>query len=572
MTFGEDLFRKPSASGPLQGVPHTAELERILNLPVRPVLPECYQDLSPLYARRSSVRLRSIQNAMLWEAAQVGGLLAPVGVGHGKTLVTLLLPDVLRSERALLLVPAHMVNTLLERELPRYLQDFDIPRLGAITVVSYEELSSPKNDGILDEIKPDLIIADEAHHLRHKATPRWRRIARYLKQYPSTRCCFLSGSITNSSIRDYAHLAEAALHRGSPLPYGYHDLNDWANVIDVGGTGTPGALMLLASRMGVNIDPASVGYDDKHWVRNAFRQRLIKTPGVVTTTESSLSASLTIRGVRPPMSAALSKALEDVRELWATPDEEFTTTVELSAALRQLAHGFYYRWDWPDGQVDEDWLEARSEWNRLVRRFLNSHNVPNMDSPALLERAAASGRWKEGVSTYVRWNMQSHKPTPPTRAVWVDDSVVQFAANWARTREKNHERAIIWYEHEAVGAALEALTGLPRYGAGSGDPAHHEEVILASRAALGTGKNLQAWWWNLVMCPMANGGQWEQLIGRTHRAGQVHDEVFVEVMVHTPELESAWVAATADASYTENTLDGPQKILFANLIDMPRGQ
>jgi hypothetical protein len=232
-----------------------------------------------------------------------------------------------------------------------------------------------------------------------------------------------------------------------------------------------------------------------------------------------------------------------------------------------MSQGFYYRWDWPNGE-DTEWLEARSTWHRLVRNYLLHHNTPGMDSPALLATAAETGIWREGRAAFSAWSAVVMRPIPPTVPVWVDDSIVQFAAKWAKERARRKQRAIIWYEQRAMGEALSGIAGLPLYAGGDGDPDEGEPIIVCSRSAYGTGKNLQAWSWNLVLCPMANGSQWEQLIGRTHRPGQLADEVFVELLVHTPELEGAWQSARKDALYMEQSTGAQQKILFGNVIDL----
>jgi hypothetical protein len=499
---------------------------------------------------------------MLCEAAAVGGLLAPVGVGHGKTLVTLLLPDTLKSECAVLLLPAHMRDTLIQVEIPKYSKNFNLPKIP--TVISYEELSSPNGKNLLNALKPDLIIADEAHHLRRKNTPRWRRLKRYVAEKPGTRCCFLSGSITTRSIKDYAHLSEMALRRGSPLPYSYHDLNDWAEVLDVDGqSSNPGALIKFNDTLRAGLSG----------IRKGFRTRLVETPGVIATGESALGTSLYIRGVAPEVPNIIRHALDDLRRTWSTPDEELTGVLELSTYTRQLACGFWYRWEWPNGIVDTDWLDARMHWNRFVRQYLQSHNTPGIDSPALL--AAAVTQWAPESSAYrllKNWVEQSTKPPPTTKAVWLDPFIVHFSQKWAQERISLGQRGIIWYDYETLGHALEVILGVPRYGASdlppqltSGQP---NPVIICSRQAMGTGKNLQPWNYNLVLSPSSNGTIWEQLIGRTHRPGQLEDEVFVDVCLHTMENLQSWEHALKTAVYQQDTTGLPQKIIYASKINM----
>src|SRR5262245_41067284 len=94
-------------------VEDSAELRRILALPRRR-----WEDQAPLYYEKVSAYLRSpggqqmlraIQAATLVEMSDNKGLLAPISVGGGKTLISLLAFLVLESRRPLLLLPAKLI-------------------------------------------------------------------------------------------------------------------------------------------------------------------------------------------------------------------------------------------------------------------------------------------------------------------------------------------------------------------------------------------------------------------------------------------------------------------------------
>jgi hypothetical protein len=242
--------------------------------------------------------------------------------------------------------------------------------------------------------------------------------------------------------------------------------------------------------------------------------------------------------------------------------------MEMAQALRQLATGFYYEWDWPNGP-DEEWLAARSAWSCAMRRYLMMSNLPGLDSPALVTLATAAGRLPFLRAEWDAWDKVRQRPIPPRRTVWVDEYLVDYALTWAAERVKRGERGIIWYEHEAFGAAL-AARGLPVYGAGEANGAAllvaAAPVICCSGPAHGQGKNLQAWSWNLITAPMASGSAWEQRLGRTHRSGQTEDEVTTEVCLQTPENEDAMRAAFRDAEYIEQTTGLQQRIRLATKV------
>lgn len=89
--------------------------------------------------------------------------------------------------------------------------------------------------------------------------------------------------------------------------------------------------------------------------------------------------------------------------------------------------------------------------------------------------------------------------------------------------------------------------------------------VIASWHAHGEGKNLQHWSKNLFVAPPSSGKTWEQVLGRTHRAGQQADEVVADVWLHAEELRASFIQARADARYIEATLGSRQKLCYANI-------
>src|SRR5678816_4636049 len=100
--------------------------------------------------------LRPIQALALVEAAETGGLFAPIRVGGGKTLLSLLLPVVLGAERPLLLLPAKLIEKT-RRAMHALQQHWRIAR--HTRLVSYELLGRAQAAELLDRFEPDLIIA-----------------------------------------------------------------------------------------------------------------------------------------------------------------------------------------------------------------------------------------------------------------------------------------------------------------------------------------------------------------------------------------------------------------------------
>lgn len=538
--------------------------------------------------------LLNIQGWALDEACEAQGLIAPIGVGHGKTGIDLLLPHVFEPLPgrdhvvALLLIPPNLRAQLSRVDIPQWGEHFQLPNIGGgrfftprlpvLHVVAYSELSSPKASDLLERIAPDLIIADEAHNLRRRESARTKRFLRYFTAHPETRACFLSGTITSKTIKDYAHLSAIALRESSPVPIHWPTVEEWAGAIDASDNPAPIGDLARLCRVGES-------------ARTGYRRRLVETAGVVATEESALGTSLIIaeRRPRPDLPPDVRQQLGCVRDLWQRPDgEELTDAMTRAAVARQVACGFFYRWIWPRGEPRElilEWLAARKEWHREVREKLK-HSREFMDSPMLVTKAAI--RWHDGFAHvdeqgkrhvypphtrhaltwaaefWPRWRDVREKCEPETEAVWISDYLARDAATWATSN-----RGIVWYEHDAFGKAVAKLADVPLFGAGPEASAKIIEErgsrsIVASIRAHGTGKNLQqAFASQLVANPPPDGAVWEQLLGRTHRQGQPADEVTAEVYRHVDEMAEALEKARERARYIQETTGSRQKLLYA---------
>lgn len=536
-------------------VTNSVEFKRIKALPRRVLDLRMIRDATFIVRRKGgTMTLFPVQSAALIEAAIQDGLFAPIGVGHGKTLITLLLPYAMASKRSVLLVPPRLKKKTLREIDEIYQKHFEL-RLEGVKVVAYSELSSAGSANVLEDHEPDLIIADECHALTHSTAARTKRFLRYMREHPSCRFVGLSGTITQRSIMDYAHLAELALRKNSPLPGGYRELKDWAGALDVNPE--------YRSRPGVLRQFCEVGES----TRSGFRRRLVETPGVVATEETELGTSLTVRRLVTDVPEEIDELLEEVRRSWSIEGEQFESAVERGRVLRQIATGFYYRWDWPDGIVDHEWLIARSNWRKEVREILK-HSRRGLDSPLLVARAAAAGRIH--TEHWAAWARVMNRPEPPTVPVWVSDFLIDAAIRWGR-KALLDGNVLLWYRHKTLGERLAQKSGWPHYGAGTdADEAPSDQrILICSVASQGEGKNLQRFSQNLLTSMPTNGKVIEQLMGRTHRHGQQAPEVVVDWFGHTDETEQALASVLEDAQYVQETTGQRQRILYADRVVEP---
>ncbi len=569
MSFFESVYA-PKAVGPSQ------DLERVLALPRRTVGPEALKELvravtkaliRPDAIKGSINELLPIQAQVLYELAKCGGVLGPVGVGHGKTGMDILAPLVVPDCRVcVLLVPASLKGQMTQNWW-EWAKTFKVPNLAGsgrfnkdlptTFVVSYNELSNAKASELLESIGPDLIVCDEAHNLRYKDSARTRRLLRYVANHPSTRVCAWSGTLTNKSLKDYAHLSANCLKKGSPLPVHWATVEEWAGCLDANPRGIPAPVGSL-SRICHGSDTP----------REGFRKRLVETPGVVATDESAIGTGLYILERKVEVPQTVERMLQELRDTGERPDgERFVEDIQIHMCARQLASGFWYRWVYPRGESDakiKKWLEVRKNWHKELREKLKQ-SKPHLDSPLLCTKAAI--RFAEGYdgplptwdsNYWPEWKEVRLTVRPETEAVWVSDYLIQDVL-------KCEKGSLVWYEHDAFGKALSKE--LPTFGPGDDGILSEDgsQTVAVSIRAHGTGKNLQAFSGNVLSNYPSAHAAWEQLLGRTHRPGQKADEVLVSLYRHTPELRKAFDTAMEYARYAHQTLGGAQKLLYASL-------
>ena len=526
-----------------------ADTARILALPRKGSRPSA-QALDAVEASLAlpgcAYPLLPAQRRALYWVGHCGGLAGIVGVGHGKFLISALAPTVLGAVRPLLLVPARLkFQTLAELAIWR-----ERYRIGDIHVESYAALST--RPALLDEIAPDLIVADECHMLRHRGAARTRRVLRYFRAQPETRFVGLSGTYTSKSLRDYAHLVELALRNASPVPLDYPLVESWSAMVDVGGEPTPYDEVAFAPLLADTEQPVA---------RDALYRLLDRTPGVELTRGQACDASIEIRAIPLALPAEIATALDDLDRDWISPSgENLVDAVRVAAVRRQLLQGFYYRWDWPGGVVDVPWLAARASWFSVVRGIIRS-NRRGLDTPAQVAEAIEAGTLTraDAVAAWSLWDAQRAKPAPPVETVWLDPFVLTATAALLRRTGP----ALVWARSRAMLSGLSM--SMPAIPAGD-EPHGYTPQLALSVASHGTGLNLQAWNTNILTSVPPGGATVEQLLGRTHRAGQAADEVILFYFDSHDSVRDDWRKVLADAEYVRGTTGASQKCLAARHV------
>lgn len=539
----------------------SAEFRRVLGLPRRTAPPSGAERLTELFRLPGhNVALRPVQAQALAELHLVGGLLGLIRVGGGKTLITYLAPSMLDVQRPLLLIPAKL-RCKTERDFAELSNMWRQPCV-SMHIESYERLGRAQWARFLDTYQPDMIIADEAHKLVNVNAAVTRRVGRYMSARPQTHFLALSGTITKRSLLDFAHLAEWALGDGAPVPLEYKDLWEWCLAVDEeslviqkgwSSRYAPGVLVEFAKNDENSSGDCDCGGSIVE-VRQGLRRRIVETPGVVATAESPIDASLVLddwwRDFK--MSWEVQQAYERLRAEWVLPGGQLLmSAADVWRHSIEMVMGFYYLWE---PTPPKWWLEPRQKWASFVRKILGHSRI--LDSELQVARMYAQSK------LYLDWAAVRYEYQPTVIAVWLDEQVVQKAVEWVFDAE-----GIAWVQHNAFAEKLEQY-GVPYYGrmGKRRDGALIEDAtggIAASIEANKEGRNLQRYNRNLVLTPPSTGLGWEQLLGRTHRDGQMADEVSVEIFFGCKENINAFIQAKSDAEYQHGLTGSPQKLLEA---------
>jgi hypothetical protein len=454
---------------------------------------------------------------------QVGGVLAwdmykglfgCIGVGWGKTLITLMIANRAYesgdSQRSLLLVPSQVYAQLTQRDIPwaRKRVGLRVPfvlmggrdaasRASAAKsqkrgcyVAPYSHLSTKDAEAVLHGIAPDLLILDEAHKVKNAKAARTARVMRYLRAR-QPRVVALSGTITSKSISDYHHLLTFSLGERSPLPLEGALALNWSYVLDANAdpsdaqTG-PIAPLIDWARKEFPAEKLPKGVPG---FRKAYRLRLNTSPGVVATGDNEIGVSLTIQNKPVDMSVVddkpemvrLRKLMQDVEELWRTPSgDEIEWGFQKWRYLYELTSGLYNNLRWPTtdelmlrGRLSRDQAvehlmlakmhhEALQEYHKKLRRWIERAGRAKLDTPFLIAANMANhGAEDVGEELYEAWCGAKDlefdgMPSRLSEPIRVCDYKIQHAVAWARelSERKPAEGGLIWFKHDESGRWL----------------------------------------------------------------------------------------------------------------------
>lgn len=426
----------------------------------------------------------------------------------------------------------------------------------------------------------------------------------------------LSGTITKKKVSDYAHLARWCLKEQAPVPIREAAIEMFGSMINADVSGTietdldrkrMADLITWAEEQGC--DPyarqGDVGLTVQEATREAFQYRLRTAPGVVATTDASVDCSLIISWAEPqrPVSVDSERMVEMMRKVveeMMTPDGDVIEFGMHSYKwLWELTGGFYNSLTWPTplmlkarwaqrGKALSD-LECEAllqgadnhnkllqKYHKLLRVFLDGAHQPSCDSPMLV--GAELKRLHDGHPPKHRIPEALRDAWEDQKAAWYDDlparggqpvRVCSYKVDAAVAWCKAHldVGGLIWYHHPAIGTWLtEKLTeeGIEHTyaSAGKNEAAYAQGLVVCSYSHA-TGKNLQKQSHNLILEIRREAAITEQMLGRTHRQGQLADDVRVDVLVSNGFDLAVFNALIRDADYAQATTGMKQRLCYA---------
>jgi hypothetical protein len=510
-------------------------------------------------------RLRLGQTGALIEAA-LFGLVQQGRVGSGKTLVLALAPVVLGCSRPLIMTTGGLLDETWAH-IQQMRKHWQIP--ADLQLLSYTALSNyPRQSKSLRDLwpeGPDYIGCDEVQNLANvRKAAVAKQIQAWQAEEPGCRVIGASGSLDLEGLPSYGHVFDWCLREASPLPRTPHEVAAWASVIDEG----EGDCFAVCADLGI---PRTT---DVEVICEAFRERLLSTPGVIVDDTPYKGTPLTVR--EHLLDVELEAEFEQLRELGQRPDgldvlpddrkgvHDGTTGLDprsepdrvaggrIAETARQLGRGFFYKLRFP---APPDWLRKRRTYFAHVRASLE-------DGLFLTEAQVRNHAIEHGLKAWAEWASIQPEFVPEFQTVWLStDPLCTWLERWAKDGP-----GVVWTEHIALGPHLQEKLGWTYFG-GKGlaagtkvkitdGPRPSPRVVLASRRANGTGRNLQFQWNRCCMLqPVGRAYIWEQTIGRLHREGLESwtDRCHVDILMSCSEDWRARQKVLAGAQKTCQT-------------------
>ncbi len=613
------------------------ELTRITQIPInKPLSEELHKKFSKAtLLSTSDIELLPVQSEAIKAYLVNGGLFGYIKVGGGKALISFACAFAgyrkgLR--KIILLIPPKLTQQTVEKVVPwlRRQMAVNLPihviagvkdrkkRLkvsqekSGIFIVAWSQLSIADTDELIQNISPELIIADEAHNLSNKTSSRYKRINRWMVEHPETEFVALSGTMGKKSLMDYYHLMRWSLKDNAPMPDTEKECGNWAGIIDTTFSEfTPSRildpLVNWAKRNGQDVDRDIAGY------RKAYNYRLVTASGVVFAVgEDDLGASITFinEEVNVPSDyegmAELNRLRSQLHDMDTSPDGDIIDfAIHKFRYDFELTAGFYNSLTWPEVDIlakrkeisksdakellerSQDYHRASQDYHRVCRKWLQDCACEGLDTPLLLGNSMLHhGPEKVGDDLYNAWITRRNfdfegRIDRDSKPVRVCDYKIYAVLRWVQNLPKRRGGVIIWYQRNDIGRWCFEI--LQRHGvdvvlcdatkkgseAMNNDRYHKNKVMIASITAYKEGINAQQVEYQYFLQPPREAHYWEQSIGRNHRTGTPYDELTYTTNFTSKFDHTMFSAVLCDALF-QHQAGSPHKLIYGNYTTQPQ--
>lgn len=192
---------------------------------------EWEQNDSVIYRGLSQYQ-RDGYNSLVEIANHYGGAFLCDGVGLGKTYVGMMLIErFVKKERknVVLIVPASARVSVWETTIKKYVPEI-LEGFYPFKIINHTDLLLEKNKNLMDQIaeQAEIVVIDEAHHFRNRASNRYRKLFDMMSAGRQKQMFMLTATPINNSFLDLLHLIELFTHRQddyfAAAPLGIHSL------------------------------------------------------------------------------------------------------------------------------------------------------------------------------------------------------------------------------------------------------------------------------------------------------------------------------------------------------------
>jgi len=399
------------------------------------------------------------------------GPFLPIGVGGGKTGISLMIPDKAFRKgvrKMLLIVPSGLIAQLWNNDIPfwrsKVPMSYPIHLLAGRTrkdrtmiikrnrpglyIMPDSYLSVADTSDMVYGISPEMIIVDEAHGLAKRDSARAKRLQGYIEE-KKPEFIPMSGTMTNRSIMDYFFLVRHSLKDDSFLPRSMSQVQEWGTLIDAETTRhdvdtshwNPGVLSPLirwAQQRLVNekLPPGVAGF------RRVYAERMATCPGVVSSGGVlEVDSSLLVKNnriedakmIRTPGYDRVLELGKQVDDLMITPngDELSHSMLKWKWMYQIFGSGFYTELIWPQKEdlasrlkLSNDQaadylnksflhLETTREYDKHLRGWLNDRHIPGLDTPMLVGSSMYHHEDRDvGPGLYAKWQQKQSTSFP----------------------------------------------------------------------------------------------------------------------------------------------------------------